>query len=50
MVVLLPLAVISLLWGLPALLISYISPLLLGAVVLIVIIYMGFKERRERGL
>lgn len=50
MVVLFPLAGISLLWGLPALVISYISPVLLGAVVLIVIIYMGFKERRKRGL
>lgn len=50
MVVLFLPAVISLLWGLPALLFAYFNPLLLGAVVLIFVMYMSFKERRERGL
>ena len=50
MVVLFLLAGISLLWGLLALLVTYVSPLLLGAAVLIVVIYMDFKERRKRGL
>ncbi len=43
-------AMLALFWGLLTLLLSYINPLLLGAVVIIVIIYMGFKERKERGL
>ena len=53
MVVLFPPALISLLWGLPALLFAYLSPLLtlfLGAVIVIFCIYRNFKDRRERGL
>ena len=49
MVVLFFLAVISLLWGLPALLFAYFDPLLMGAVVLIFVMYKDLKERREGG-
>ncbi len=49
MVVLFSLAVISLLWGLPALLFAYFNPVLMGAVVLIFLMYKSLKERRERG-
>ncbi len=49
MVVLSVLAVVSLLWGLLALLVAYFDPLLMGAVVLIFVMYMNLKERREGG-
>ncbi len=49
MVVLFCLAVISLLWGLPALLFAYFNPVLMGAVVLIFLMYKSLKERREHG-